>query len=113
MSLQYLTTTVTCLALAFTRSCSLTLVVLSAFPLLALVQHVFQRLASSLLAIERQQSGVAATLVDRAITAISTVKAFNAQLHEETSLNRVLKRLDSAGIRLNAVFGLSCGLSQF
>jgi ATP-binding cassette subfamily B (MDR/TAP) protein 1 len=113
MVLQYLTTTFTCLALAFIRSYSLTLVILSAVPILVLITAFSQKFAATIYGIELRQSGVAATLVDRAVTAISTVKAFNAQTHEQTTLDRVLRQLRSAAIRLNALWGVSSGISHF
>ncbi|KIJ91852.1 hypothetical protein K443DRAFT_652824, partial [Laccaria amethystina LaAM-08-1] len=74
--LLYLTTCVTCLVLAFTRSWALTLVILSAVPILMLIRGISQGLASPLLASERQQSAIVANIIDRAVSAISTLKAF-------------------------------------
>jgi ATP-binding cassette, subfamily B (MDR/TAP), member 1 len=49
MLLKYLTTCITCLVLAFTRSWALTLVILSAVPLLTFFQALSQALANPLL----------------------------------------------------------------
>jgi hypothetical protein len=54
-----------------------TLVVLSAVPILTLIQGISQSIAGPLFAQERSQTGTAATLIDRAIASIPTVKAFN------------------------------------
>jgi ATP-binding cassette subfamily B (MDR/TAP) protein 1 len=113
MLLQYLTTCVTCLVLAFTRSWALTLVILSAVPLLAFVQALSQSLANPLLASERSESATAATLVDRALASISTVKAFNAAPFERRTLDEVLNRSNWASKKLNAVWGATCAASQF
>ena len=62
---QNLTTCIACLILAFTRSWSLTLVILASVPLLIFTQALSQRFAGPLLARSRQQSSRAATFVDR------------------------------------------------
>ncbi|KAF8996595.1 P-loop containing nucleoside triphosphate hydrolase protein [Cyathus striatus] len=111
--LQHLTTTLTCLILAFTRSWSLTLIILSSIPLLALLQGVSQALASPLLASERTYTGVAATLVSRAVGAIATVKAFNAQPHESHLASSSFFSLDSAAHKLNIVWATTSGSAQF
>ncbi|KAJ7749063.1 P-loop containing nucleoside triphosphate hydrolase protein [Mycena maculata] len=113
--IEYFTTCIACLILAFSRSPSLTLVVLSAVPILVIIQAASQAIAGPLLAKERQQTAVAATLVDRALTSagISTVKAFNAAQHEQRALGVVLDRIESAVQKLVAVWGFTSGLAQF
>ena len=113
MLVQYLTTTLACLALAFNRSWSLTLVILSAVPVLMFIQALSQAFAAPLLATERAQTGTAATLVDRAIAAIPTVKAFNATPFEQASLAKVLSQIRAATKRCNAVWGVTSTLAQF
>ncbi|KAG6814573.1 hypothetical protein H0H92_000101 [Tricholoma furcatifolium] len=110
---QYLTTTITCLVLAFTRSWALTLVILSAVPLLVLIQGFSQAVATPLLHTERTLTAKAASLVDRATTSISTVKAFNAEAFETASASSVFGALNKAGIKLNAVWGLTSAMGQF
>jgi ABC-type multidrug transport system fused ATPase/permease subunit len=80
--LQYLTTCTACLVLAFQRSWSLTLVILSAVLILMLIHGFSQAFAGGQLAAERSELATAASLVDRAIAAIATVKAFNATRYE-------------------------------
>ncbi|KAJ7074574.1 P-loop containing nucleoside triphosphate hydrolase protein [Mycena amicta] len=111
--IEYLTTCVICLILAFTRSYSLTLIILLAVPVLVVIQFASQTIAGPLLSIERQQTAVAATLVDRAVAGINTVKAFNASAHEQRSLAVVLQRIESAVWKLVAVWGFTSGLAQF
>ncbi|KAK0212712.1 P-loop containing nucleoside triphosphate hydrolase protein [Desarmillaria ectypa] len=111
--IQYTTTCVTCLVLAFSRSWALTLIILASVPALVLVQAFSQAVAGPLLSIERSQESVAATLIDRAVTAIATVKAFNAACQERESLRTVLDRVKIADKKLVAVWGLTSGLSQF
>jgi ATP-binding cassette, subfamily B (MDR/TAP), member 1 len=88
MLLQYITTCITCLVLAFTCSSALTLVILSAVPLLTFVHALSKSLANPLLASERSETATATTLVDRHVTSISTVKAFNMPLSNNAPLTR-------------------------
>ncbi|KAJ7430740.1 P-loop containing nucleoside triphosphate hydrolase protein [Mycena galericulata] len=111
--IQYLTTCFTCLALGFMRSWALTLVILSAVPVLMVIQTLSQIFAGPLLNVERSTTATAATQVDRAVTSISTVKAFNAASYEHTNLSAALDRMTTATKKLNAVWGLTSGLAQF
>ncbi|KAF7305096.1 hypothetical protein MKEN_01224800 [Mycena kentingensis (nom. inval.)] len=110
---QYLTTCITCLVLGFARSWSLTLVILSAVPLLVFIQILSQIFAGPLLNVERSTTAVAATEVDRAVAAISTVKAFNAQAYEQSNLAAALDRMTAATKKLNGVWSMTSGLAQF
>nr|WCD39451.1 Ste6-1 [Ganoderma boninense] len=113
MVVQYATTFLTSLVLAFVWSWSLTLVILSAVPLLMIIQTLSQGFAGPRLAAERIHIASAATLVDRAVTAIATVKAFNAQKHEEEHLSTVLHKMRAAADKCHAVWSLSTAASQF
>ena len=113
MLVQYLTTTIACLILAFTRSWSLTLVILPAVPVLIFIQGLSQAFASPLLAAERAQTATAATLVDRAVAAIATVKAFNASTHEQLTLSKVLENMRVTAKKCNSVWGVTSGLAEF
>ena len=84
MLLQFPTTCLACLILAFIRSWSLTLVILSTVPILMFVQALSQTLENPFLSTERDITGVSATIIDHAISAISTVKFFNAIPYETT-----------------------------
>ncbi|KAF8212117.1 P-loop containing nucleoside triphosphate hydrolase protein [Mycena galopus ATCC 62051] len=110
---QYLTTCLTCLALGFMRSWALTLIILSAVPILVVIQTISQILAGPLLNVERAATATAATQVDRAVSSISTVKAFNAATYEQTTLGSALDRMTTAAKKLNAVWGMTSGLAQF
>ena len=113
MVLQHLTTTVACLILGFDRSWALTLVILSAVPVLMIIQGVSQGVAGPLLTIERAQTATAATLVDRAVAAIATVKAFNAATYEHSTLSVALNKMRAVAKKCNAVWGFTSGLAQF
>jgi ATP-binding cassette, subfamily B (MDR/TAP), member 1 len=95
--LQSLTTISTCLVLALLRSPSLAAV-------------LSQTLTAPLLAAE---TAVAATLVDRAVGAIATVKAFNAQAFELVAVSTALSRANSKARKLFSIWGMCDGVSQF
>ncbi|EIW79967.1 hypothetical protein CONPUDRAFT_126411 [Coniophora puteana RWD-64-598 SS2] len=111
--LQYLTTTITCLILAFTRSPLLTLVILSAVPSLIIIQALSQGFAAPRLARERSLSAAAASLISRSLGAIATVKAFNAAPAEHASLARVFASIADASQGLARLWGGTAALSQF
>ncbi|KAF8889740.1 P-loop containing nucleoside triphosphate hydrolase protein [Gymnopilus junonius] len=111
--LQYLTTTLASLSLAFSRSWSLTLIILSSVPLLILIQSLSQSLAAPLLHHERTETARAATLIERAISSIPTLKAFNAQHLELARAHTSFLTLQNHARRLNTVWGATSGMSQF
>ncbi|KAF6757915.1 P-loop containing nucleoside triphosphate hydrolase protein [Ephemerocybe angulata] len=110
---QHLTTTIASLILAFIRSWALTLVVLSAVPLLMVIQAVSRSLASPLLFGERHSISVSATVIERCLTAMSTVKAFNAQNFEQARADKSFNTLKTKGTKLVRVWGFSSGVAQF
>lgn len=110
---QHLTTCITCLALGFYRSWALTLVILAVIPVIIVLQIVSQRLAGPLIAIERAQLGLAATLVERAVSAISTVKAFNATAFEQSAFLSVTQKIQNTAWRVNRLWAVTSGLNQF
>ncbi|KAL4066261.1 P-loop containing nucleoside triphosphate hydrolase protein [Scleroderma yunnanense] len=106
---QYLTTTLTSLALAFYWGPLLTLVILSALPILIVVQGFSQALAGPRLAHERTLLARAASLVSRAATNIGALKASNAQSHESSLLARIPAALPA----LPTIWGTTAAASQF
>ena len=72
---------------------ALTFVILSVVLAVVVLQIFSQRTAGPLLATEHAQFGLAATLIERAVSAIATVKAFNALLHEQTAFLSVTQKL--------------------
>ncbi|KAG6328892.1 hypothetical protein ID866_10197, partial [Astraeus odoratus] len=106
---QYLTTTLTSLILAFYWAPLLTLVILSALPFLILIQGFSQGLAGPRLAQERTLIARAASLVARAVSNIAAIKSFNAQSHEASLLARIPAALPS----LPGIWGITAGTSQF
>jgi ATP-binding cassette subfamily B (MDR/TAP) protein 1 len=99
--------------MAFERSWSLTLVILSAVPILMIVQTASQIFAGPPLECEREQTAQAGTLVERAVAAVSTVKAFNAQPTEVTNISRTLEHIRASADRCNAIWGITSAFSQF
>ncbi|TRM60013.1 P-loop containing nucleoside triphosphate hydrolase protein [Schizophyllum amplum] len=110
---QHLTTLITCLALAFSRSAVLTLVTLSSLPALVLVQAISQRFAGPRLAQTAALTSALATTVERATSFITTVKAFTAASYTLSTFSRTLGALGAAYRSLNATWGLTSGVSQF
>ncbi|TCD65298.1 hypothetical protein EIP91_002823 [Steccherinum ochraceum] len=113
MLVQYLTTTITCLILALVRSWSLTLVILSTVPVMMIIQALSQGFVGPALTAERAHIASAATLVDRAVAAISTVKAFNAEIYEQKTISLMLEKMQSAAIQCIRIWGITSSLSQF
>jgi ATP-binding cassette, subfamily B (MDR/TAP), member 1 len=110
---QYATTCITCLVLAFIRSWSLTLVILSALPILVIVQGLSQVLAGPLFQKEQSQIARMGNIIDRATTAIATVKAFNAELQEHFTLSSIIDDLKVTDNKLAVIWGFTSGFSQF
>ncbi|KAF9564020.1 P-loop containing nucleoside triphosphate hydrolase protein [Agrocybe pediades] len=112
-TLSHLTTSIACLILAFIRSYQLTLVILSAVPIIIFVQALSQKFATPLLEVEREETARAATTVERAVANISTVKAFNAQSLSLSSSESSFLRLKHAAFRLNKLWGMTSGMNHF
>jgi ATP-binding cassette subfamily B (MDR/TAP) protein 1 len=111
--IQHLTTFITCLILAFTRSWLLTLVTLSSVPVFLIIQGSSQVLCAPLLEREIQGIAQAGTAVERAFSAISTVKAFAAGAYEYRSFRYVLDRIYAVDKKLNSIWGFTFALGQF
>jgi ATP-binding cassette subfamily B (MDR/TAP) protein 1 len=107
--IQYLTTTLAALVLAFFWSPLLTLVILSALPFLIFIQGFSQGFASPRLAQERTLTARAASLVSRVTSNIGAVKAANAASYEHSLLARVGVAVNS----LATIWGVTAGTSQF
>jgi ATP-binding cassette, subfamily B (MDR/TAP), member 1 len=61
----------------------------------------------------RSETAVTATLIDRALASIATVKAFNAAEYEKRSVDVVLHRFKRASRNLNVVWGATSAAAQF
>ncbi|KAG9031180.1 hypothetical protein FRB95_003084 [Tulasnella sp. JGI-2019a] len=113
MLIQYTTTFLACLILALVQSWSLTLVILSSIPLLVLVQGFCQALATPFYNTERNKSASAGTRIERAVSSIPTVKAFNAQAYESAAVSNLIHAGRRAYMRCAAIWGVTAGITQF
>ncbi|KAF9531038.1 P-loop containing nucleoside triphosphate hydrolase protein [Crepidotus variabilis] len=86
---------------------------LSAVPILIFIQALSQGFAAPLLSAECHQTGVSATIIEPAVSAITTVKAFNAAPLELTRASNSFTSLRDIATRLNGVWGFTSGLAQF
>jgi ATP-binding cassette subfamily B (MDR/TAP) protein 1 len=107
---QHHHTCVTCVILGFLGSWSL---IFSVVPVIVILQIVSQRLAGPLLGVERAQFGLVAILVERAVSAIATVKAFNAVSHEHSAFAAVIRKLHNIGWGVNRIWACPSGFNQF
>ena len=113
MLIQIFLTFIVTLALAFKRSPTLTVVILSSIPLMVIVQFLTQFFTFRFLTAERTSTANASTTMDRAIASIATVKAFNAQTFEEARTNYAINEMKRAARSCATVWGLSSGFSGF
>jgi ATP-binding cassette subfamily B (MDR/TAP) protein 1 len=110
---QYITTCIVCLVFGFFRSWALTLVTLSVIPVMVILQIILQWIAGPLLAARDTQVVLAATLVERAVCAIGTVKAFNAVSQEQSAFSLVTQKLQDTAWRINRIWAVAYGLNKF
>lgn len=113
MLIEYTATFFTALILALVRSWSLTLVVLSAVPLMMIVQIISQSVAGPAYNAERKATASAATRIERAIASIATVKAFNASSIELSAASNLIDASVTAYRKCAAVWAGASGMSQF
>ncbi|KAF9265397.1 P-loop containing nucleoside triphosphate hydrolase protein [Marasmius fiardii PR-910] len=111
--IQHITTTITALALAFSRSAYLTLLTLSAIPLLTLTQVLSQFLCSRRLGSERNYTAQLGSLLSTTLNLLPTVQLFSLQSSTLTNLTRLLANITQNDKGLNTIWGFSSGTSQF
>ncbi|KAL0062992.1 ATP-dependent permease [Marasmius tenuissimus] len=111
--IQHLTTTITALALAFSRSAYLTLLTLSAIPLLTLTQVLSQFLCAQGLGLERNYTAQLGALFSTTLNLLPTVQLFSLQTTTLSNLSRLLSDMTLNDKRLNTIWGFSSGTSQF
>ena len=102
-----------CLGLAFSKSWSLTLVILSAIPIVIIAQGVIQGVTFPLMAQERRIYAEASTKAERASASIATVKAFNAQKKETADFDGLVEQGRKVEVKIALAWGFSLGLSAF
>ncbi|QRW13276.1 ABC transporter transmembrane region [Ceratobasidium sp. AG-Ba] len=111
--IQHLTTVLAALILALVTSWSLTLLVLASIPLLVILQGVSQSLAMPRYDTEQNLLAQAGDVTATSMTAIATVKAFNAQSTTASRVNVLLDRARKAAHASAAVWGFTAGGTQF
>nr|XP_018264066.1 ATP-binding cassette, subfamily B (MDR/TAP), member 1 [Kwoniella dejecticola CBS 10117]OBR86224.1 ATP-binding cassette, subfamily B (MDR/TAP), member 1 [Kwoniella dejecticola CBS 10117] len=102
-----------CFILAMVKSPVLAIVTLSTIPLVVLTQIITQVAASPLLAEERRAFAEASTNVERVTSAISTVKAHNAQSVESGKFRDLIAKGKKSLVRQGLVWGTSSGMTDF
>ncbi|KAG9128568.1 hypothetical protein FRC07_000001 [Ceratobasidium sp. 392] len=111
--IQHLTTVLAALILALVQSWSLTLLVLASIPILMFLQVISQALAMPRYDAERNLLARAAAVTTTSLTAIATVKAFNAQPTTASRLSDLLHRARSTAHACSAIWGVTAGGTQF
>lgn len=108
---QYITTLLSCLCLALSKDWSLTLIVLASIPLTATVATLSERLTGTFLIEEEKHMASAASIVERSVKSIATVKVFNAQPFEKKQFRHALDQSFAAWTRLSTVWGARIGMT--
>ena len=83
---------------------------LSAVPILILIQGIPQSPRFPLLAFERQQYAMVATVIGRTIYAISTVKVYNTEPHGRPHVDAAFYRFNRAAGEVSALWGITSAL---
>jgi ATP-binding cassette, subfamily B (MDR/TAP), member 1 len=101
------------LGLALKTSWSLTLVILASLPIIIVVVTLVAPRMQRNINLEKTHLSHAASHLIRAVTAIQTVKAFNAQAHEILRFDTILNLASTAYFRLAQINGFQQGLVRF
>jgi ATP-binding cassette subfamily B (MDR/TAP) protein 1 len=110
---QFLVTFIVSLGIAFRASWSLTLIILSSLPIIIVLVVVVAPRMQRNINLEKTHLSHAASHLIRAVTAIQTVKAFNAQVHEIARFDTILNLATTAYLRLAQINGIQQGLVRF
>ncbi|KAK4689949.1 ATP-binding cassette, subfamily B (MDR/TAP), member 1, partial [Tremellales sp. Uapishka_1] len=110
---QYTITFLICYILALVKSPVLAIVILSTIPAVVLVQIATQFLVTPLYTTERRAFAEASTNIERATTAISTVKAHNAQTSEKSRFAKLVQDARDSLVKQSVIWGACIGASDF
>lgn len=113
LTVENLAVAVFCLILSFYRSYKLTFVLLITFPLVIVTTGIVERITTPLVQINRATTGDASAKVERTVSAIATVKAFNAEQAETKRFLDVARRMKDNYNKLSMLWGFRLGVSQF
>ncbi|GEM10173.1 pheromone transporter [Rhodotorula toruloides] len=111
--IQYLSSFIFCIILAFYRNWRLSFVVLATIPVVAFFVGLTERFSGPLANQVREATTQCSSRVDRVIGAIPTVKAFNAEEEELKGFKELTKKDFVAYVKLHFVWGLRSGVVQF
>ncbi|BGP33749.1 ATP-dependent permease [Rhodotorula toruloides] len=111
--IQYLSSFIFCIILAFYRNWRLSFVVLATIPVVTFFVGLTERFSGPLANQVREATTQCSSRVDRVIGAIPTVKVFNAEEEELKGFKGLTKKDFVAYVRLHFVWGLRSGVVQF
>ncbi|CAG8441320.1 14167_t:CDS:1 [Funneliformis mosseae] len=111
---QYAVIIISCFILAFTKNAILTLVILASIPLVFITIALTSRSANPLIVKQRELFVKAGKILENALAAIKTIRAFNGEAKEEKKHYECLKEAnDNVSARLAWVYAIRLGLIQF
>ncbi|GES79406.1 multidrug resistance protein 1 [Rhizophagus clarus] len=110
---QSIVTIISCLTFAFMKNATLTLVILASTPLILIVIVFTTRTASPLIVKERNIFIKAGNILENALAAIKTIRAFNGEKKEEIKHYECLQEANDVSSRLAWTYALRTGLTQF
>ena len=113
MMIQHSCAILATVIIAFVRSAALAGVILSTIPVAIIVQGISQTLGSKFYQRQSLLTSTASTTIDRALTAISTVKVFNAQTLESARTDFQLDLVRLASNKLTTIWSLAIGFANF
>ncbi|KAF8692795.1 P-loop containing nucleoside triphosphate hydrolase protein, partial [Rhizoctonia solani] len=111
--IQHLTTVLASLIIALVTSWSLTLIILASIPVLLVLQFISQALAMPRYDRERALLAKASSLTTTSLSAIATIKSFNAQSSTQSRLSILLNQVRKTAHACSAIWGVTAGGTQF
>ncbi|KAF8752313.1 P-loop containing nucleoside triphosphate hydrolase protein [Rhizoctonia solani] len=111
--IQHLTTVLASLIIALVTSWSLTLIILASIPVLLVLQFISQALAMPRYDRERALLAKASSLTTTSLSAIATIKSFNAQSSTQSRLSTLLNQVRKTAHACSAIWGVTAGGTQF
>ncbi|CAE6384177.1 unnamed protein product [Rhizoctonia solani] len=111
--IQHLTTVLASLIIALVTSWSLTLIILASIPVLLILQFISQALAMPRYDLERSLLARASSLTTTSLSAIATIKSFNAQSSTQSRLSILLNQVRKTAHACSAIWGVTAGGTQF
>lgn len=102
-----------CIILAFWKNWRLAFVVLATIPIVVVVVSLTERWSGPMANRNRATTAECTSRVNRIVSAIATVKAFNAEEYEQKAFKALTHADWAAYTRLHLVWGLRSGFTQF